>query len=244
MPFYEQLSQAYDALFPVSSGQRALLRSFGEQSPGLSVLDAGCGSGGQILPLAELGALCTGIEPDPAMAALAIRKLSPFGNVRIEEAGFSDIGRIVAPRSIDLVLCLGNSLVHVPQDEASRFLSDAAEALAPGGRILLQILNYDRFAPEGETELSPLRSADGAVTMTRRYRWESDRKLRFLTELSIPGDPPRLHRNDIPLYPIRPRELEGMLSAAGFAEPARYSDFALSAFSNDSEALVCLARKI
>ncbi len=243
MPFYEQLSEAYDALFPVSPVQRALLRSLAESLPAIRVADAGCGSGAQLLPIAELGGLCTGFDPDEAMASLARRKLAIFGDVRIETGGFGDLPGLVPAESVDLVLCLGNSLVHVPQDEASRFLSDAFVALAPGGQLLLQILNYDRFAPGGETVLSPIGSADGTVSMARRYRWEGGRQLRFLTELTLPGNPPRVVRNGIPLYPVRPGELRKMLAEAGFADAKFHSDFALSAFSNDSEALVCLAQK-
>lgn len=243
MTFYEQLSEAYDALFPVSSAQRSLLRSMGYEVPGIRVVDAGCGSGGQLLPLAELGALCTGFDPDPAMVDLARRKLAPFLNVRIERGGFADLLSFAAPVSADLVLCLGNSLVHVPRPDAARFLSDAAAVLAPGGRLLLQILNYDRFSPGDETVLAPLRSADGAAVLTRRYRWEGDGQLRFLTELTLPGDPPRILANDIPLYPIRPSDLRGLLEEAGFTEIEFWSDFARSAFANDPEALVCLARK-
>ncbi len=243
MSFYAQLSEAYDALFPVSTAQRALLRSLAESLPGIRVADAGCGSGGQLLPIAELGGLCTGFDPDEAMVSLARRKLALFGNVRIEPGGFGDMSRLVPPASVDLVLCLGNSLVHVPKGEAARFLFDAFAALAPGGRLLLQILNYDRFAAGDDTLLSPMRSADGTVSMARRYLWEDGRQLRFLTELTMPGDPPRVIRNDIPLYPVRPGELREMLSEAGFAEAKFHSDFALSDFSNDSEALVCLARK-
>jgi SAM-dependent methyltransferase len=243
LAFYEQLSRSYDALFPVSAAQRTLLRSFAEERPGLRVVDAGCGSGGQLLPLVELGALCTGFDPDPAMAELARRKLSPFSNARIEVGGFGDLLRLVPPGSADLLLCLGNSLVHVPQDAAARFLAEAFVALADGGLLLLQILNYDRFAPGGASELPPLRSADGSASMTRRYRWEGDRTLRFQTQLTLAGDPQGPVDNDIPLYPIRPGELREMLATAGFRDPVFHSDFALSAFSNDSEGLVCLARK-
>jgi SAM-dependent methyltransferase len=242
LSFYEQLSAAYDALFPVSAAQRALLRSFAEANPGLGVVDAGCGSGAQLLPIAELGGRCTGFDPDEAMAGLARRKLAPFGNVRIETGGFGDLPGFVPPGSVDLVLCLGNSLVHVPRDEAARFLSDAAVALAPGGQLLLQILNYDRFTPEGETALPPLKAADGSASLSRRYRWVDPRTLRFLTGLSLSSGA-GVVENEIPLYPIRPAELREMLAKSGFPDAAFHADYALSAFHEESEALVCLARK-
>jgi len=46
-------------------------------------------------------------------------------------------------------MCLGNSLVHVSQDEVTRFFADAAGALSRSGTLLLQILNYERLLREG-----------------------------------------------------------------------------------------------
>jgi hypothetical protein len=141
-------------------------------------------------------------------------------------------------------MCLGNSLVHVPQKEASRFLSDAANALNPAGTVLLQILNYEMHRKAGVTDLPLIRASEGTVEFRRRYEWESDRMVRFHTALRLPtADGPRILRNEIPLYPIYPDELWEMLAEAGFGEIRFHGNFARTDFSPASEALVCLARK-
>ncbi|NJD62925.1 MAG: class I SAM-dependent methyltransferase [Deltaproteobacteria bacterium] len=243
MPFYADLSEAYDALFPVSDAQREMfdwIRGLGDIR---RVADAGCGSGAQLLHFATAGVSCTGFDPDPALVALARQKLAPFPDARVEVGGFADTVRLVSP-AVDLLLCLGNSLVHVPQEEAARFLSDAASVLAPGGRLLLQILNYERLFRDGITDLPLMRAEEGTVEFRRRYEWEGQREIRFRTSLRIAGgDGPRFFRNDIPLYPIYPDELWEMLSAAGFSPIRYHGDFGRSEFTPDSEALVCLARK-
>lgn len=243
MAFYTDLSEAYDALFPVSSAQRSLFEGILRDGWVSSVADAGCGSGAQLLLFASAGIPCIGFDPDPALVSLARRKLAPFPDARVETGGFADIGRIVAP-GVDLVLCLGNSLVHVPQDEARRFLADAAGVISPAGGVLVQILNYERLLRDGVAELPLMRADEGAIEFRRRYEWESPRKVRFRTTLRIArGDEPLVVRNDIPLYPIYPDELWEMLAAAGFSRIRHYGDFAGSAFTPESEALVCLARK-
>jgi SAM-dependent methyltransferase len=243
LPFYADLSEAYDALFPVSDAQREMfdwIRGMGEIR---RVADAGCGSGAQLLHFATAGVSCTGFDPDPALVALARQKLAPFPDARAEIGGFADTVRLVSP-AVDLLLCLGNSLVHVPQEEAARFLSDAASVLSAGGWLLLQILNYERLFREGITDLPLMRAEEGSVEFRRRYVWEGQREIRFRTSLRIAGgDGPRFFRNDIPLYPIYPDELWEMLSAAGFSPIRYHGDFARSEFTLDSEALVCLARK-
>jgi len=241
--FYADLSEVYDALFPVSDHQRELFDRIRGMEEIRRVADAGCGSGAQLLHFASAGISCVGFDPDPALVALARKKLAPFPEARVDVGGFADMVRLVSPAA-DLLLCLGNSLVHVRQEEAARFVADAASVLSPGGWVLLQILNYELLFREGITELPLMRAVEGSIEFRRRYVWEGQREVRFRTSLRIAGeDGPRILRNEIPLYPIYPEELWEMLSRTGFAPIRYYGDFKRSDFTPDSEALVCLARK-
>jgi SAM-dependent methyltransferase len=241
--FYADLSGVYDELFPVSDAQRELFGRILEQGEIRRVADAGCGSGAQLLHFASAGVSCVGFDPDPSLVAIAREKLLPYPGARIEVGGFADTARLVSP-AVDLLLCLGNSLVHVPQAETARFVADAASVLSPGGRFLLQILNYERLLREGITELPLMTSGEGSIEFRRRYLWEGPRNIRFQTSLRIAGgDGVRVLRNEIPLYPIYPDELWETLAGAGFASIKYFGDFRCSDFHPDSEALVCLARK-
>jgi len=243
LAFYTDLSDVYDALFPVSGAQQALFDRLLAGGGVRRVADAGCGSGAQLLPFAAAGTECVGFDPDPALVARARAKLASFPLVRVETGGFSDISRIVTAPA-DLLLCLGNSLVHVPQEEATRFLRDASGVTAGGGEILLQILNYERLLLGKITSLPLMQADEGAIEFRRSYVWEGDRKVRFQTVLRISeGGQPRILRNEIPLYPIYPDELWDMLSRAGFSGVRFFGDFAGSDFSPESDALVCRAEK-
>ena len=243
MAFYTDISLVYDDLFPVSREQRTLFDSLMDDGGTRSVVDCGCGTGAQLHPFAVAGLSCLGFDPDPSLVAIARRKLASCPKSRVETGSFADLSRIVSFPS-DLLMCLGNSLVHVPQNEASRYLRDAAEALSRSGALLLQILNYERLLREGVTELPLIRTSDGTVEFRRRYEWEGDRKVIFRTSLRLSGaDEPLIVRNEFPLYPVYPDELWEMLASAGFGNVHFYGDFALTDFSPGSEALVCLARK-
>ncbi|MGE5285346.1 MAG: class I SAM-dependent methyltransferase [Actinomycetota bacterium] len=243
MAFYSDISLVYDDLFPVSAEQRALFDSLMDDGGARSIVDCGCGTGSQLQPFAAAGLSCFGFDPDPSLVAIARRKLAAYPKARIEQGSFADLPRLV-PFHSDLMMCLGNSLVHVPKDEASRFLADAAGALSPSATLLLQILNYERLLREGVTELPMIRASEGTVEFRRKYEWEGERKVLFRTSLRIAGaDQPRIARNEIPLYPIYPEEMWEMLTKAGFGEIRFYGNFARSEFSPGSEALVCLARK-
>ncbi|GAB4233726.1 MAG: hypothetical protein OHK0028_09620 [Deltaproteobacteria bacterium] len=243
MAFYTDISLVYDDLFPVSREQRALFDSLRDDGGVRSVVDCGCGTGSQLQPFAVAGLSCLGFDPDPSLVAIARRKLATCPKTRVECGAFSDLPRLVSFPS-DLMMCLGNSLVHVPQADASRFLVAAAEALSRSGMLLLQILNYERLLREGVTELPLISVAGGGVEFRRRYEWEGDRKVLFRTSVRFSGaDEPRIVRNEIPLYPVYPDELWEMLASAGFGDVRFFGDFARSEFSPGSEALVCLARR-
>jgi SAM-dependent methyltransferase len=243
LSFYTDLSDVYDALFPVSEAQQALFDRILATGRVRRVADAGCGSGAQLLPFASAGVECVGFDPDPALVALAKKKLAPFPGASVEIGGFADISRIVSPPA-DLVLCLGNSLVHVPQEEAATFFRDAAGVLSEKGEILFQILNYERLLLRKITTLPLMQAEEGTIEFRRNYEWEGHKKVRFRTALRISGGgQPRVVRNDIFLYPLYPDELWEMLSRAGFSGIRFFADFAGSDFSPESEALVCLAEK-
>ena len=89
-----------------------------------------------------------------------------------------------------------------------------------------------------------MRADNGTVEFRRRYLWAGPRAIRFRTELRLPGPgTDRVVRNDIPLFPLYVDEFRGMLEGAGFERLELYGDFARAAFSPDSEAVVCVARK-
>jgi SAM-dependent methyltransferase len=53
-----------------------------------SVLEVGCGTGQATRSLAALGCSVTAVEPGPALAAVARRRLAAFGDVDVEESTF------------------------------------------------------------------------------------------------------------------------------------------------------------
>ena len=243
MTFYSDISLVYDDLFPVSPEQRDLFVSLMDDGGARSVVDCGCGTGSQLQPFAVAGLSCFGFDPDPSLVAIARRKLAAYPKTRVEAGSFENMPGLV-PFPSDLLMCLGNSLVHVPQEEASRFFLDAAGALSRSGTLLLQILNYERLKCDKVTELPMIRASEGTVEFRRKYEWEGDRRVLFRTSLRFSGaDEPRIARNEIPLYPIYPEELWEILTNAGFGDIRFYGDFARTEFSPGSEALVCLARK-
>ena len=123
---------------------RGVLDDLGAGSDGIRVLDAGGGSGGFAVPLAQLGHDVTVVDPSPdSLAALERRAAETDTQSRIHalQGDAAGLPALVADGSFDLVLC--HSVLEVVDDPAEA-LQAFAQALRAGG--VLSVLAANRIA--------------------------------------------------------------------------------------------------
>lgn len=107
----------------------------------LVVVDAGGGTGGFAVPLAEAGHRVTVVDPSPdSLAALQRRAAERGLDVAALQGDLADLPQLVAAASADLVLC--HSVLEVVDDPGAALASVAA-VLRPGGRLSLLVANRD-----------------------------------------------------------------------------------------------------
>jgi len=110
-----------------------------------SVLDVGCGSGPLFEPLASKGIKVAGIDPAPAMVALAKERAASFPNlVTVEQKGWEKIDSVDA---FDAGIALGvYDYVPNPAELLARMGRAAPHVIAsfpsPGSRTLLRKIRY------------------------------------------------------------------------------------------------------
>lgn len=101
------------------------------EAPAGRVCDAGCGDGGRLERLAELGWSCTGVEPDDRAAELGRARGFDVRTGLLAEQRFP-------AASFDAVT-LGHVIEHVP--DPLQVLLEARRVLAPGGRLAIATPN-------------------------------------------------------------------------------------------------------
>jgi SAM-dependent methyltransferase len=109
----------------------------------LQVVDAGGGTGGFAVPLAEAGCSVTVVDPSPDSLAALSRRADERGlgaRVRGIQGDLDDLPTLVAPASADLVLC--HSVLQVVDDPAGA-LAAVVGILRQGGRLSLLVGNRD-----------------------------------------------------------------------------------------------------
>lgn len=225
MGFYESISAYYDAIFPVDPQTVNFLSAWAE--PGPRVLDIACGTGGHALALAARGFDVSGIDLDRAMIAEARRKAARDSRLKaaFEVLDMQRVRQRFEP-GFRLVYCIGNSLVHLEDEERiGALLRDCHALLEPGGALVVQIIHYDRILAQGLTELPTLHAAN--LEFERRYDYEpGSAVVQFRTELRVrEAGMERRIENCVPLWILKREALERLALQAGFRELRLYGGF-------------------
>jgi glycine/sarcosine N-methyltransferase len=233
MGFYEDFAECYESIFPADIVTTAFLTRYLPAAPA-RLLDLACGTGGYSREMAKLGLAVSGVDLSEPMIKLARQKTAGIDGLSFQVA---DMASPPAGERFDGWFCIGNSLVHLPYGGAiPTALCNWKEALVPGGRWVIQILNYDRILKNSVMQLPIIEAGDG-TTLLRHYEHISDRTIIFYTELTYQG---RKYHSKTPLYPVTRKVLRELLLDAGLRIHGEFGEFDESPWTEASFAyIVC-----
>ena len=150
--FYNSASAYYDKMIDFDSAlqkRKILLSSFIVEKI-KSVADVGCGTGVDSISLSLLGLDVAAFDPSVEMINTA-RTNSEKHNCKID---FHTFGANEIPKTFynkfDLVVSLGNTLANIPFTKIEKSVVKLFKLLKKDGRVLIQILNYERILKEKE----------------------------------------------------------------------------------------------
>lgn len=150
---FESASQKSAALF-----DRLNIRN----GDGQLAADLGAGPGNQAVPLAQRGFEVIAIDFCEAL----VEELEGHAGRLPIRAVCDDILNFEQhlERAPDLVTCMGDTLVHLPNAEAvQQLLARIAAVLAPGGKFIYAIRDYVGFEPRGADRFVPIRANDEQI---------------------------------------------------------------------------------
>lgn len=241
MDFYADLSQYYEAIFPLTGDKVQFTKTY--IPAGGRILDIGCSTGEFVITLAKEGYRTAGMDLSTEMIEKAKAEATRQG-LSVEFAvGDMRKLQVIFPERYDGVVCYGNTLVHLTNlQEIRPFFGQVFARLPSGGNFLFQIVNYDRILTKGIKELPVIRNAEQNLTFYRNYDYDRKANLiRFHTRLVVNGEEVN---HSVPLYPLTSREIRMILGAEGFQEPQFFGDFAQHPYDpENSGALVVVVQK-
>ena len=240
---YTRLAGQWDNLFPPDNDRVAYIAGIlGNNPAGKKVIEVGCGTGATARSLADIGCVVEASDLDPQMVAEAVKHLrsSKQGNVVFSVDDMLGALEKAKTSSTQLILCLGNTLPHLTgNDEIPRFFSFASEALARGGTLMVQLLNYPLIIRKGSLDLPELAGEDLRFRRRQVYIPESG-LVEFLTEVESRGEVAKM------THKLRPLDIDSLTASAelsGLKSVGAFRDWKGSIFNGEAPWLVSLWRK-
>lgn len=240
MKFYEAIAKYYDYIFPTGQSQVEFLEKTLGNSP-KKVLDIACGTGNYSIALAQKGHDVTSIDLDSEMIQRLRTKANAISlpiNAMVEDMMKIDsIGN-----DFDLVFCIGNSLVHLQSiKDIDSFIQSARKTLTDNGKLIIQIINYDRIIKQDIKSLPTIKNNETPLVFDRLYNYDKlNNKVMFKTILKVEG---KEIQNEIPLYPLLSSELLDALNNNGFSNIKCYGDFNKTIYDPDTSFMLVVEAK-
>jgi SAM-dependent methyltransferase len=140
-PIYLWLAGGFDAA--LKQAEADIEGSLADLPSGASVLDLGCGFGAHALALARRGVRVIAIDTSQQLLdELRARSAGLQVQVQVVDADLLEFTRHFESK-VSAILCLGDTLTHLPSLAAARaLLARVADVLEPGGRFIATLRDY------------------------------------------------------------------------------------------------------
>ncbi len=249
MSLYDPIARLYDAETRDYLDDLGFYLEMARRAGG-PILDAMCGSGRLLIPLAEQGYAVTGCDLSPAMLELAQARAAAAGVVPQVTLVAGDLCRVSLPeQQFSLAFVAINSFMHLERTrDQLAALATLHRALQADGVLILDLLNPDPIT---------IVQDDNRLLVDKTFTLDGQQVLKLVASSSDPasqisqmtyiydvqGDhaQPRRSMIQFALRWVHRYELEHLLHRAGFALRAVYGSYDLDEYTSTSERLIALA---
>jgi SAM-dependent methyltransferase len=248
---WDRFARLYDDDYGDFADDLDLYEPFAERTGG-PILEAMCGTGRVLLPLAQAGHEVVGLDISPAMVELARAKLVAAGLAGHARAETGDICSVRLPERFALAIVAMNSFMHLPTSEAQHdALRTLHDHLRPDGLLLLDLFNPDPHELIADEGVLVHAKSFMSSTGTEVQKWVL-RKTDFANQTHYVefiydeiGADRLLHRDVLPFTMrwVYRFELELLLEQAGFAVEGLFGSYDLDDYTSGSDRLIAVARR-
>jgi SAM-dependent methyltransferase len=206
--------------------------------PPKRVLDLPCGQGRHSIELARRGYDVTGVDLSPFMLDIAKDRAAAAG-VQVRWLG-GDMRQPLRDESFDVILNLFTSFGYFadPADD-QHVLTAGAAMLAPGGRLLLEVINGTRIMNDFQSR--EWFTVGRAAVMEARTLDRSSQRMVVERTVSIPPDE-QTSVHAIRLY--TGEQIEAAMRSAGFGRVDLYGDWDGGPLRPDSIRVIALGTTV
>jgi SAM-dependent methyltransferase len=250
MPDFDLFAYYYDADMGSFTDDLPFYLQLARRTTG-PLLDAMCGTGRVIVPLAEAGFQAVGLDVAPAMVHAVERKIVARDLADRLRVVQGDVRTCTLAERFGLVLVPLNSFMHL-QTVADQLaaLHTLKHHLRPDGLLVIDLFNPDPHELTGEQGVlvyeRTFTSADGRQVqkfVTRRTDWAAQRQMVEFIYDELQSDGGVLRR----VLPFVMRwlyrfEIEHLLARADLQLEAVYGDYELAPYESSSTQLLVVAR--
>ena len=203
----------------------AAARLFQRASAGQAVLDASCGTGINAAVLARRGFDVWATDGSEAMITeAAARFRREHLAIPVRRCLWADLPRTLAER-FDVVICVGNSLVHAAgRDAMVEALTGLRRMARPGGHVVIDSRNWEKLHAERRiVQVANRVVARDGLRCLNFYAWEiperlQDEHVAHIVFVFEDAERVETHEYPVSFRPFTLAELRDRLELAGLRE--------------------------
>jgi ubiquinone/menaquinone biosynthesis C-methylase UbiE len=240
--FYTSIAPHYQHIFPFNPAQIEFLKHVLPYN-GARVLDVGCATGELAFALTHFGFPTWAFDFDKQMVQIAQKTKSEEAMFPVfEQLDMRQIDERFPEAYFDTVICFGNTLVHLLNDDDIRkFIQASYKVLSPEGKLTIQILNYQHIL-ENQIKSLPLIENEH-IQFERNYEFgDKSGLIDFNTKLTVKSTGQEII-NSTKLYAIQQNKLQDLLEESGFSSIEFFGSFNREPLTANSLPLVLSCRK-
>lgn len=244
--FYNEFADDYDLMTQFGTRfekEHSAFQKIVDQFNIKKALDAGCGTGFHSILLSKLGCDVTAADISQNMVDLLNLKKVSFGvEIKTVVSSFQELATKV-DSGFDGIFCMGNSLPHLlTNEEIKTALDNFYQLLKKSGKLILQILNYDKILSE-KKKVQSVREIQGKTFI--RYYTYTQSLLEFnIMTLERTGSNIEADVRSILLFPIQKELLESILTDSKYININIYGTISMDQYSpRESNDIFIIAEK-